>query len=102
MFNLYIDLDLDGQFNSFLNCGTPQSIGDPTFEILYVEPNPFVSSYSFATPNPSTINAHPINHSSHDTCALAFVALIDGSCQVLGFGFEVGYESPISGPILKS
>lgn len=34
--------------------------------------------------------------------SLFFVAFIDGSCQVLGFGFELGYESPISGPILKS
>jgi hypothetical protein len=56
----------------------------------------------FATPNPSTIHVHLINQSSHDACALTFVALMDGSCQVLGFGSEVGYECPISGPILKS
>ncbi len=62
----------------------------------------FVSSYSFATHNPFIIPIHPINQLSHDACALVFVALIDGSCQVLGFGFEVGYESPISGPIVKS
>jgi hypothetical protein len=33
LFNPYIDLNLDEQFNSFLDCGTPQSIGEPTFEI---------------------------------------------------------------------
>ncbi len=33
LFNPYIDLNLDEQFNSFLDCGIPQSIGEPTFEI---------------------------------------------------------------------
>jgi len=33
LFNLYIDLNLDEQFDTFLDCGTLQSIGEPTFEI---------------------------------------------------------------------
>jgi hypothetical protein len=52
--------------------------------------------------HPYALLVHLINQSSHDACALAFVTLIDGSCQVIGFGSKVGYESPISGPILKS
>jgi hypothetical protein len=54
-----------------LNCGTLQSIGVPTFEIIFAAPNPHVSSYLFTTPNPFNVYAHFIitNHIrqlSHD------------------------------------
>jgi hypothetical protein len=55
LFSLYIDFDLDGQFNYFLNCGTPQFFGDPTFEILNVEANLFVP------PNPFASHVHHVN-----------------------------------------
>jgi hypothetical protein len=34
--NLYIDLNLDVEFDSFLNFATPQSINEPTNEVVFV------------------------------------------------------------------
>jgi hypothetical protein len=47
-----------------LDCGTLQSIGEPTFEILSVvidplaRPNPAISSYLFATLDPHDVHVH--------------------------------------------
>jgi hypothetical protein len=47
-----------------LDCGTPQSIGEPTFESLSVvtdllgRTNPHISSYLFATFDPYDVHVH--------------------------------------------
>jgi hypothetical protein len=62
-----------------LNCGTSQSIGEPTFEIIFVVSYPIVirnlrvSFYPFATPNPYDVFVHSIiadhiRQLSHDVC----------------------------------
>jgi hypothetical protein len=39
---------------------------------------------------------------SHDDYALASAIVTDGSCQISRFRSQVGYESPIKEPIMKS
>jgi hypothetical protein len=70
---------LMNNFDSILNCGKLQSIGELTFEIIFAIPylfvifNPHISSYLFATPNPYDVLirfviADHIRQLNHDIC----------------------------------